>query len=437
MDKSRSIGVENLRVANVGGAADEESELFATALAKSVFGDVAGSVVSAEVLGVLGLGQAPDYTSYFNQINAKLDQLSIQAVQIQQSIDKVQAGIATIEEQITESSIQPMLLNFSQCATVISTNFGSYRAAVTALLSSDKTVQTQGIQQLYNLFSVTNAQIISENLQNIQNAFVPTLSEEKGLLEYQFDHILDATIAYSSNSDNYKLPALPGNAVWQEIPSTGGLWAGELIMTGSYAAATATMKQDVANTLTAFLNIQLQGLILLNAAWIGSINEGQLQPIVTNLKAIVQQIASFYDNAVPKINNQVAANLQQFGKYMVGPAASSQTWGGDIGYLVPGWVLTDINDPYVGYPMSNDWIMWNRAYPGSPVGDMAFVYQPWAQPWVNSDSTVGGVSYTDGRWGWAMIYAAGQPSSSFNPPAPYVEPIPAELSFCTALKNNL
>jgi hypothetical protein len=54
-----------------------------------------------------------------------------------------------------------------------------------------------------------NLQRVAEAMTTIQQLFLPSLAEQKGLIALQHDLIRSVIVAYAANPENYRIPVSP------------------------------------------------------------------------------------------------------------------------------------------------------------------------------------------------------------------------------------
>ena len=399
-------------------------------MTKSVFGDIAGPVISNDLLDFLGLGDANEIEEYLQKIQSQLADMQAQIVQLQASVDQVLNGIAVIEEQIPEVEVQQMLASFAQQSAMVKQNFQSYVDAVTGLTSATPDVVTQAAADLFQLQGLINMQDVSTAMTVIQQLFVPSLAEEKGLIDLQNDVIRAAIVDFAANPENYRIQTNPplqypnGKSIadTRAIPSGNGVFASSAIVDYGHSKSDELLRTSVGDTFKAFITIQTQGLILLSTAWLGTIHEDQIKQQVSQIQSVLDAMKAFEPTVVKTVDDQVATSLQASGQRLTGIAASN-----DIRYDYGN------GDVRMQYPLSDDWLMWaqSEGVLGQGIG-MAFA------PWTYQRNVYAVLCY-DTSQDYPHIFigrsdAPGMSIYGINPvAAPRYGGIPAEFSFVREL----
>ncbi|TMJ01955.1 MAG: hypothetical protein E6G97_14060 [Alphaproteobacteria bacterium] len=383
------------RAQSIPGPLVDPAKALIGKMSESLLGDIAGPFVSGQILDFLGLGgETENYERYFAEIEKKLDDIQehLDAIDTQigtlrDNVERLTSDTAALSEKITDVTTQQLLGTFASKANFISENFASYQTAVAALGSSDKGSRRAGARQLYELFGANNARAISVAMRDIQDAFVPRVSERSGLLHYQGELIVAAITEYAADKNNMTIPkyndiTLPEQLHLREIPNDGGVWAFENIHSGSHRIAREKLDGVVADTMRAFVSAQLQGMVLLSSAWLGTINAPHLRDHIDRNKRILAEFGKFPASVAKRIDDTVAANLKRFGKPLGPPVATAANtvWS----------MFGDGDDPktpwrsHKGNPLSNEYIMWQRsttaewkAWKLASVDTLVLVERPW------------------------------------------------------------
>ena len=326
-------------------------------MTKSAFGDIAGPVVSDELLDLLGLGSTSKIEEYLEKIQSQLATMQAQIVQLQASVNQILSGIAVIEEQIPGIEVQQMLASFTQHQTTVKQNFQSYVDAVNGLTSSKPDVVKQATGDLFQLMEIINMQQVSAAMTAIQQLFVPALAEERGLIDLQHDVIRAAIVTFAANPENYRIATDPPRTLndgrlyadTRAIPSGNGVFHCDAIVGYGHGKSDELLRTSVGGAFKAFITVQTQGLILLNMAWLGSIHEDQIKQQVAAIQVVLDAMKAFEPAIVKTIDDQVATSLKTSGQRLTGVAASNDIRY-DYGY----------GDVRMQYPLGDDWLMWNQ-----------------------------------------------------------------------------
>lgn len=266
-----------------------------SAMTNSAFGSIAAPVVDQELTDVLGIGGSNDLAGYMSKINAALNKIEHQLADLQASITSILAGITEIKEQINDVEVQAKLQAFSDNAGLVKELFVTYQDDIAGLTSSDASRRAAAITDLYGLLKTDNAVKIATAMTAAQEAFLPSLTEQKGLIEFQKSAVNDQMTAASRSYDGFivlqdqRYPASPfTNAAGQY-----GSYSGFGLLSASQNAATTALDSIVLETFRAFVTVSIQGLTLLNAAWLNSIHEEQIKAQVVAIRKVLAAMVNF------------------------------------------------------------------------------------------------------------------------------------------------
>lgn len=341
-----------------------------SAMSNSAFGSILGPVVDTQLLNLLGIGGSSALADYMSKIQAALSQIEGQLAQLQQSVATIVAAITEIKEQITEVNVERLLLDFNHNSVVVTQHFTLYQDALSGLTSSNPAVQKQGIAGLFDLLSLDNTTVIATAMTNIQQDFLPSLAELDGLIKFQNAVVQQAITARGSASDYWNVSSNPNDSVPITNPAGQiGTYNGYGLFANSQGAATDALNGVVVDTFRAFVTVSIQGLILLNAGWLNSIYENEVQKQVDGINKVLAAMVDFGKQIVGVVDQQVAANLKTYGKPLGGPAAQGQyNWDYGRGNVQPG-------NPV---PFGADWIQWQSDTDANHPQTIPFLIQaPW------------------------------------------------------------
>src|SRR3954452_305254 len=117
----------------------DPAESVVVTMGKSLLGDAVGGALSGELNDILGIGAAPDYSTYFNQLDGKLDKLSVEVAQVQQTLGQIQVQIQQVNSQIAklqvliqDVAIQQLLAQFVEAANAVTQKYNNYLDFVNA-----------------------------------------------------------------------------------------------------------------------------------------------------------------------------------------------------------------------------------------------------------------------------------------------------------------
>lgn len=321
-----------------------------------VFGDIAGPVVSTELLDMLGLGPTSHVEEYLKQIQAKLDEMQHQITALQTSVAEILNGVTVVQSQLPGIEVQQLLASLTASTNLIRQNFQSYVDCVAALQTGDPAKVAQAGQDLFQLLGLINIGQVASAMTTIQYLFLPQLQEQKGLIELQHDLIRASIVDFAAHPDNYRVATNPprtdpdgrSRADGLAIPSGSGVFRCAAIVDEGHARADAVLRDSVAATFKAFMTVQTQGLILLNNAWLKSNHESQIVQQVAAVQRVLDGMKAFEQAVVITVDDQVATSLKVSGQRLTGVAASNDIRY-DYGY----------GDVRMQYPLSDDWLMWD------------------------------------------------------------------------------
>ena len=345
-----------------------------SALTQSAFGSVAGPLVNSELLDIFGIGKTDKLAEYMNKINAELQKIEGELSQLQASVGQVLQGITEIKEQIGDVQVQAMLLSFGTNAGIVKEYFTTYNDAIGAISSTDEGTKASAISDLYDLLKLDNALKIATAMTAIQQAFLPSLTEQEGLIGYQKIALANAILTFGAGYDSFVPTSHPdGSVPMRNSAGQIGWYVGLDLMTKSQGAATTCLNGAVLDTFRAFVTTSIQGLVLLNAAWLNTIHESQIKDQVLDIQNVLAAMVNFAKVYPAVVDAQVAANLQAQGKRLT---LSGFQW--DHGN---GVVLGD-------NPFGQDWIQWEQgeySTPADPANSGKFLpfmaQAPWTYNW--------------------------------------------------------
>jgi hypothetical protein len=356
---------------------DPIEQLSANAISQmctSVFGPIAGPVVDTQLMDLLGLGGSSNLAAFMSKIEAALQQIESQLAALQQAVSQILAGVTVIEEKIDDAEVQAALLNFTQNAVIVREIFTTYTNSLAAVASSDAATRTQGITDLYDLLSLDNAMKVATAMTGVQESFLPSLAEQKGLISYQTTLVLDAITAARGNEgwiDNEYEHGDDAPPVYTNPTGSYGVYQGITTFVGLQAAARQMLDAQVAGTFKAFLTVSTQGLILLNAAWLRTDQEPQVGAQVSAINNVIAAMLAMGNGICDAIDTQVGSVFQSVAKSAALPdgtqfSVDCQSWSGTC--------------PWSG----GDWVQWLLSSFSAPQRgdlDLAVIAEaPWTYP---------------------------------------------------------
>lgn len=271
--------------------ADDDGEAaLATAIigkiGSSIGGEVGseiGSAIGGQILGCLGLGGSTDYTSYFNAINAKLDQISGQLQQIQTGIQQLSNALVSLTGLVLASELAASLKQYEAARAVIQTCYQTFAQHIDGLISGKADTASDSAEQLYQMLTDYSesgyASQVAINLQVI-NSLVVGDSEYTSIVDFQPQVCYNAVTAWAQQTSNFETP--------EGIINYGD------ILPGYPGVIANTLAETVLPCLQAILTVQVQGLAFLIVAWGGTDQESSLQQYISNLQAQIAQMGKVF-----------------------------------------------------------------------------------------------------------------------------------------------
>ena len=366
----------------IGSVLPDAGRTLISKMSASLLGDGPGALLSGVLIDALGLGShSTNYEAYFAAIEQKLDKLDVkldyvgkQLELLHTDVDHLQTEVLSVAAAVNSLGIQDVIREVNRNVTVVSGQFDLYRAAIDSLNSSDSADRASAGQQLYSLFSPGSAEAISIAMTNIQEQFLPqNFSEAKGMQEYQLQ-LLEARLKeVASRQDDFRIAPAPPVVVGisysvSDVPNDEGYFNAGAMVTKAHEQAAAYLNASVAEAMTVFVKAQLQGMLMLSAAWEKSINAGQLATHTARNRTILAGFAAFPQVCKARVDDAVAQNLRTFGKRLGHPITSDTqtTWIRgtflQVGPPPRPWRGENMGvGVYTGYQLSDDYIMWGRS----------------------------------------------------------------------------
>lgn len=360
------------------------SQLVIEKLSNSMLGDIGGPLASGKLIELLGVGESgPDYTAYFDAIQKKITDIQNEITALQGSLDRLSGDVVKISNKVDDVTMQATLRSLTENANVISVNFGTYRTALSALQSEEKSKRDAGARQLFGLYRMGNMQQISVAMKNVQDIYLPLLSQQTGLLALQQRMIEDEITVYAQDSKNFAGLAPFEKSVFggdssfllEQPPNNEGWFQYAKLIPAAHDKASALLDDIVAGTLRLFTMLQLQGMILLSSGWSGTLNSVQLESHAERNKTILAKLAAFPAQTAAVIDRCIGRCLQTYGKRVGEPLKSMNipwryVWLSSIDmgddpnpFNRPSYRNTASEDSeWRDFPLSDDWIMWEQVF---------------------------------------------------------------------------
>lgn len=362
------------------------SQLVIEKLSNSMLGDIGGPLASGKLIELLGVGESgPDYTAYFDAIQKQITDIQKEITALQGSLDRLSGDVVKISDKVDDVTMQATLRSLTENANVISVNFGTYRTALSALQSDLKSDRDAGARQLFGLYRMGNMQQISVAMKNVQDIYLPLLSQQTGLLALQQRMIEDEITVYAQDPKNFaglapfEKSVFGGESsyLFEQPPNNEGWFQYAKLIPAAHDKASALLDDIVAGTLRLFTALQLQGMILLSSGWSGTLNSVQLESHAERNKKILAKLAAFPADTALVIDRCIGRCLQTYGKRVGEPLKSMNIpWI----YLWPSSLdMGDDPNPFNrpsfwnpnpasgdsawrDFPLSDDWIMWEQVF---------------------------------------------------------------------------
>lgn len=184
-------------------------------------------------------------------------------------------------------------------------------------------------------------------------------------------------------------------------PNNEGWILSSALPTKAHEIADNLLNSVVAETLRAFLTVQLKGMLLISSAWSGGINAGEVAEQADRNKKVMDVLAAFPAEIAETIDQAVADCLKTYGQHIGEPLKSNdREWHYDrraIGNRnqreendMPYKVFTGVNSRWIvqnrGYPLNDDYIIWDQVKEVYPVpnatpsyvgDDIVLLERPW------------------------------------------------------------
>lgn len=269
---------------------------FLASLLSSVVTNVAADLITNAIMSLLGLNTDESQAAYEAAVTSKLDAIQDELQQVLAGVAAIEQGITEIKAEIVDSELQTALEIYTTNKNLITQNFETYSNAVQGLAQSD--TKAQAIKQIYSLLRLQNMDALAQAMLNVSDELLGS-GELRGILDYQID-VAHAAIAsfpatlnnlqfISSASEQQPPFAVPdpnlGIPVVNLMNDNLPFYDGFAIVYRAIAMGSAeAITQQIIPTWSAALTVQLQGLMLLTIAWNNTIQANQLTQHVTNIQ---------------------------------------------------------------------------------------------------------------------------------------------------------
>jgi hypothetical protein len=309
--------------------------------------------------GVFGSNSGPDYTAWFQQIAEQLATLQTMIEEANQSLQQVQQQLVDITQEVEESELQDILLQYSNNKDTISTYFDQYVTYLNGMANEQE--RQEAVKDMYNLLSSDAPNQVATALSNIAN-YMMGAGELKSIINYQTNVCLQAITNWASNPANFTMP----------VTSVGGYQSGypeqftsveiadcsQLITHSFSAAVPPAIEQDVLPTFKAGLMIQAKGLLFLVAAWKKTLLEPNLAAYNQNINAQIQMMSQFYSNLATASADYIKSNIVR--QFMVRLGSAAGSYVSDINSVTPPyteWVTWYVTNTTPIPPINpNEWL---------------------------------------------------------------------------------
>jgi hypothetical protein len=325
--------------------------------------------------GVFGSDSGPDYTAWFQQIAAQLATLQTMIEEANQSLQQVQQQLVEITQEIEESELQDILLQYSSNTNTINTYFEQYVTFLSAMANEQE--REEAVKDMYNLLSSDAPDQVATAMSNIANYMMGT-GELKSIISYQTNVCLQAITNWASNPGNftmgsYSVGELSFHGYPARFTSVEIADSSQLITQSFSAAVPPIIEQDVLPTFKAGLTIQAKGLLFLVAAWKKTLLEPNLTTYNQNINAQIQMMSQFYGNLVTAAANHIRDNIVR--QYMVRLGSTANAYVSDVNRVDPPyteWVTWSVTNITAVPPINPD--EWLSRIGHEQVGNMVQIH---------------------------------------------------------------
>jgi hypothetical protein len=363
---------------------NKASQLVIEKMSNALLGDIGGPLASGKLVELLGVGESgPDYAAYFEAIQNQLTDIKAEITFLQDGLDRLSGDVREISSKVDDVTMQASLRSLTKNANLITENFGSYRRALSALQSTRTSDHDAAARQLFDLYSLQNMQQISIAMRNVQDIYLPQLSQQTGLIALQQRMIENEIDGYAQDSSHFAGLAPFEKSVYGgdssyllEQPSNNEGWFQYAkLLPVAHDKASALLDDIVADTLRLFTTLQLQGMVLLSSGWSGTINSAYVESHAERNKKILAKLAAFPADTASVIDRCIGRCLQKYGKRVGEPLKSMNIpWmyisrgsndkvDDQNPFDRPSWNNPASEDQYYrNFPLSDDWIMWEQVF---------------------------------------------------------------------------
>lgn len=279
---------------------------FLASLLSSVVTNVVADLITNAIMSLLGLDTDESQAAYEAAVTSKLAAIQDELQQVLAGVAAIEQGITEIKAEIVDSELQNALEVYTTNKNVITQNFETYSNAVQGLAQS--ATQTEAIKQIYELLKLQNMDIVAQAMLNISDELLGS-GELRGILDYQVDVAYAAISSFPATLGNLQFVssaplqqppfAVPdpylGIPVVNLMNDNLPFYDGFAIVYRSIAMGSAqAITQQIIPTWSAALTIQLQGLMLLTIAWNNTIQASQLTQHVTNIQNQIAKMRAWW-----------------------------------------------------------------------------------------------------------------------------------------------
>jgi hypothetical protein len=329
--------------------------LLAQTVASQVIGAAASELIANPLLSALDISDTSQQ-KFQEGVLAQLDRIRDQLKEVQASLYKITTAVDALQASFNAYAISAALAGYYTSANKIHSRYMLFIDNLAALTDPNAD-HAHAVADLYVRLSPPSDLAISDAMDEI-HAFVVPSPGVKGV----FDHILtgmrDAMLVWAQNAENYKIQLGGSPEYW--IPSEGGVFSTRRMLTGSFAVARTYIENFVVPLMKHVLATEIKGLMLLTRAWAGGSHDNRVGVYVDNILGHIQLMKEFFANrVVPSARDLAAANLEMYGKRLVGETLKRAPW-----HQLP----VDATGPHrelvptAPFLMNDDWVMWER-YP--------------------------------------------------------------------------
>lgn len=271
-------------------------------------------------LKVLGLGDTDDTDAYLQQIEAQLGALQAQAVQIQDSLDTIDAVLGTIQLSIQDVTLQSVLQAYNGAKNIVLSNYSSYVLAVQDVLSGDAAKTKPGADALFHLQQTNNINQIDTALLDIHD-YVYGTGETTGIIDLQ--HVICQQALQAWGQQFQSTPAIRQkytveHEIWWYSDPFSRYFPNFVDNSVFYKdGLNVPMSEALANSiiplLQSIVGVEMRAIMLLTTAWSGTSQSTRLTQHFQNLQRQFTKLNGLYAMLVNGADTWAVQMLTQYG----------------------------------------------------------------------------------------------------------------------------